>query len=273
MNRPGKRARVCAPTSRKYIPLAKLQKRKAMSHMNPHVHMQHSSLANKASMKSVWPGIYDQGQIGSCTANAFCGAFRFLQADQSFQPSRLYVYYKERALEYPDPSQISDSGAIVADARKWASEDGVAPESSWVYDVNNVNVAPPASCDQLALNHKIGMSFSITLDVFNTVQYCLANNMPVLYAFAVYQSFENTPSSGVMAMPNPVNINDPNDPQDPFLGGHEVCIVGYDDDNQWFEVANSWGTGWGDNGFFYVPYAFFNNSDYSYAFDVLFPGF
>lgn len=45
--------------------------------------------------------VYDQGEVGSCTANAICGAFKMLESDKSFQPSRLYVYAKERMMDYP----------------------------------------------------------------------------------------------------------------------------------------------------------------------------
>lgn len=39
-----------------------------------------------------------------------------------------------------------------------------------------------------------------------------------------------------------------------FDGGHAIEIVGYDDANQCFIVKNSWGTGWGESGFFRINY-------------------
>jgi hypothetical protein len=38
-------------------------------------------------------------------------------------------------------------------------------------------------------------------------------------------------------------------------GGHAVLIVGFDDDQQCFIVKNSWGTNWGENGFFRIAYS------------------
>jgi hypothetical protein len=40
-----------------------------------------------------------------------------------------------------------------------------------------------------------------------------------------------------------------------YQGGHAILIVGYDDVNQCFICKNSWGTGWGEGGFFRISYA------------------
>jgi C1A family cysteine protease len=53
------------------------------------------------------------------------------------------------------------------------------------------------------------------------------------------------------------------------LGGHCVVIVGYDDTMSgpagtgYFIVRNSWGTGWGQSGYFYMPYSVINNANMS----------
>jgi hypothetical protein len=44
-----------------------------------------------------------------------------------------------------------------------------------------------------------------------------------------------------------------------FQGGHAILIVGYDDAAQCFIVKNSWGTGWGEAGFFRIAYSELNN--------------
>jgi C1A family cysteine protease len=40
------------------------------------------------------------------------------------------------------------------------------------------------------------------------------------------------------------------------LGGHAVLAVGYDDAEQRLLVRNSWGDGWGQGGYFTLPYAY-----------------
>ncbi len=39
-----------------------------------------------------------------------------------------------------------------------------------------------------------------------------------------------------------------------YMGGHSVAVVGYDDEQQAWVAVNSWGTRWGDQGYFLVSY-------------------
>ena len=93
----------------------------------------------------------------------------------------------------------------------------------------------------------------------------LANGTPVIIGFDVYDSFEGAwgdiphgqAGSGMMPYPNTST--------EELLGGHAVCIVGYDDNLNGgrFIVRNSWGTSWGDNGYFYMPYQVIQNTSMS----------
>ena len=42
-------------------------------------------------------------------------------------------------------------------------------------------------------------------------------------------------------------------------GSHAILIVGYDDSGQYFSVKNSWGTGWGESGYFRIAYSQLTN--------------
>src|SRR3954469_8674735 len=80
------------------------------------------------------PRIYDQGELGSCTANAIGAAVEFDQMKQrlrSFMPSRLFIYYNERTIE---DSVNEDSGAMIRDGIKTVAKQGVCPEKMWPYD-------------------------------------------------------------------------------------------------------------------------------------------
>ena len=64
------------------------------------------------------PPVYDQGQLGSCTANGIAAAIEFEQKKQgkkAFTPSRLFIYYNERAIE---GTVNHDSGAQIRDGIK-----------------------------------------------------------------------------------------------------------------------------------------------------------
>src|SRR5262249_18465679 len=79
--------------------------------------------------------IYNQGRIGSCTANAIAGAIEFdrkkLGQAPDFVPSRLFIYYNERSME---GSITNDAGAHLRDGIKSVNKVGVPPESDWTYD-------------------------------------------------------------------------------------------------------------------------------------------
>jgi C1A family cysteine protease len=189
------------------------------------------------------------------------------EADKTFQPSRQYVYWKERMQEDgQDPSKITDSGANVQDGVRYVAANGVCSEASWPYDTKTVDVAPPASCDVEAAAHKLGSLNNIAVGDLDTIKRSLLLGVPVMIAIGVYKSFNwaLTGKFGIIKMPNPVNVGDKNDPVDPFSGGHEMLIVGYHDFPGYFTVLNSWGTGWGNHGYGYLPYGYVSNTKFTY---------
>ena len=101
-------------------------------------------LPESADLRSNCPReVYDQGQLGSCTANAVGGALEFEQMKQglkSFTPSRLFIYYNERALE---GTVGADSGAQIRDAVKTVGSVGACPEADWEYDISKFAPKPP----------------------------------------------------------------------------------------------------------------------------------
>ena len=82
---------------------------------------------------------------------------------------------------------------------------------------------------------------------------CLAAGYPFVFGFTVLSSFETQEVADTGVMPMPAD-------GDKQLGGHAVCCVGYDDDKQCFVVRNSWGSSWGDGGYFYMPYKYMTDS-------------
>jgi len=85
---------------------------------------------------------------------------------------------------------------------------------------------------------------------------CLASGYPFVFGFTVYDSFESqqVAQTGVVPMPAA---------GEGVLGGHAVLAVGYDDTQQRFIVRNSWGTGWGMQGYFTMPYAYLTEQNLS----------
>jgi C1A family cysteine protease len=200
------------------------------------------------------PPVYDQGQLGSCTANAIAAAVQFDQRKQKpvwdFMPSRLFIYYNERVIE---GTVSQDAGAEIRDGVKTVNSLGVCKETLWGYNINEFAVKPPAVAFNNALMHKSVRYQSVPQDL-NTFQSVLAAGTPVVIGFTVYTEFESqqVADSGVLNMPGK---------SEQVLGGHAVLVVGYDNATQRFLIRNSWGTGWGLNGtgYFTMPYAYLMN--------------
>jgi C1A family cysteine protease len=85
---------------------------------------------------------------------------------------------------------------------------------------------------------------------------CIASGFPFVVGFAVYESFESDAVARTGTVPLPA-------PTEAVIGGHAVLAVGYDDAKQRFHMMNSWGAGWGDKGFFTMPYAYLTDEDLS----------
>jgi len=206
-------------------------------------------LPSKVDMRGHCPPVYDQGQLGSCTANAIAGAMEFElmreKAKDVFVPSRLFIYYNERVIE---GTVNSDSGAQIRDGIKSVAAQGAPHESLWPYNIAKFTDKPsPASYDD-ALKHEAA-SYQRLVQATTQMKGCLAAGNPFVFGFTVYASFESPEVAKTGKVPMPAA-------DEQMLGGHAVMAVGYDDTEQRFIVRNSWGAGWGLQGYFTMPYAY-----------------
>ena len=194
------------------------------------------------------PPVYDQGHLGSCTANAIAGAVdyeRHKQGEPFITPSRLFIYYNGRVME-GDPGQ--DNGAEIRDGIKSVNQRGVCYESQWPYDVGQFAAKPWPKCYAHALKFK-ALTYTSIPQIDNSMKLVLAQSMLIVIGFSVFESFESdqVAATGVVPMPSA---------KDKPIGGHAVCLVGYDDSVQMFLARNSWGSGWGQAGYFQIPYGY-----------------
>jgi C1A family cysteine protease len=220
-----------------------------------------ASLPPHADLRAGCPDVYDQGQLGSCTANAIGGAFEFDQKKQGltdFMPSRLFIYYNERTIE---GTVDSDSGAMIRDGMKTVNKLGVCPEKDWSYDIAKFRDKPSHHCYQEAATHQ-ALVYRAVLQDLHQLQGCLASGYPIVFGFSVYESFESreVADSGIVALPKQ---------GEQLLGGHAVLAVGYDDSDQTFWVRNSWGIGWGRAGYCKMPYSYLTSRGLASDFWVL----
>jgi C1A family cysteine protease len=208
--------------------------------------------------------VFDQQKLGSCTANGICGAYWFdilngkstEAVDPHFVPSRLYLYYKERAME---GNVGTDAGANIADGITVLRTTGVCSEAKYPYLIEKFADQPPAECDEEAKKHHSVTDRRVN-QTLEDIYACLKAGFPVVFGFDVYKAFESIGADGLVAMPAD---------GEEMLGGHCVIIMGYDPEKQLFKVMNSWGPEWADKGFCYFPKDYILGDKLAYDFTVV----
>jgi C1A family cysteine protease len=206
-------------------------------------------LPNKVDLRHGCPPVFDQGELGSCTANAIAGALEFDQMKQDeadiFTPSRLFIYYSERVMEH---TVNEDSGAMIRDGIKSVAKQGAPHEALWPYAIAKFATKPTPPAYKDAARHKAVLYQRVAQDL-DQCKGCLADGYPFVFGFSVYTSFESAEvtRSGHVPMPAPGEHQ---------LGGHAVLCVGYDHAAEVFIVRNSWGRTWGLGGYGTMPMAY-----------------
>lgn len=197
--------------------------------------------------------IEDQGNIGSCTANAAVGLMEYYERralGRHFDASRLFIYKATRKLL----GWKGDTGAYLRDTMKAMVLFGAPPERYWPYVEAKYEDEPDAFCYSFASNFQALKYFRLDppgmapKDVLLNVKKRLAAGLPCMFGFSVYSSMPGV-NSGNSHIPYPTSA-------DRLSGGHAVIAVGYDDAEGSLLIRNSWGANWGDAGYGWLPYAY-----------------
>lgn len=207
-----------------------------------------SRLPSKVDLREKCPPVYDQGPLGSCTAQAIAAAYQFELGDAGkpdMMPSRLFIYYNERVML---GTVDTDSGAMIRDGFRSVAKQGACPESMWTYTVNRFTWQPSTECYETGEQHRLRRYARVQRSP-RQFKGCLAHGRPFVFGFAVYDSFESAEVARTGEAPMPAMGEE-------LLGGHAVLAVGYDDASQRFLCRNSWGATWGMDGYFTLPYAY-----------------
>jgi len=214
-----------------------------------------AKLPASVDLRNKCSAVEDQGDLGSCTAQALVGALEFLEiknainlgvtTEKGFADlSRLFVYYNERAEE---GTVEWDSGAYIRDGIKVLKKLGVCREDKWPYQTDRLSDKPSAECYKEGLKHQVTSYQRLsTLDEMKT---CLAMGLPFVGGFTCYNSL----MSGEVARTGDVPMPGDNDYT---VGGHAIMFVGYEDAVKRVIFRNSWGEEWGKKGYGTLPYEY-----------------
>lgn len=203
------------------------------------------------SLKNFCPLPGDQGNIGSCVgwatgyaALTISDAVRKNATNKTAitdaARSAMYIYL-QIVEECPDGSVISDALDLVKTKGDCLAKD---------FGPQPCGTSIPSSLNSLAAQFKIKEYYTL-FEINGTPEQkitatrnSIMANKPVIIGIKVTNSIFNVGSSGIWT-PSPA---------EEIAGGHALCVVGYDDQKKMFEIINSWGTGWGNNGFFKISY-------------------
>jgi C1A family cysteine protease len=203
------------------------------------------------------PPIKNQGSIGSCGSHAMCTGIETLynldKSDWNMPLSELWHYYQVRVMEGTFPQ---DAGQTGRGAMKVANQYGVSPEKLDPYVTANFNNKPSIFADAFARWFKIKSYYRCTSEI--QIKSALAAGKSIWIGVPVANSIFSY-SNGVI-----------NYPSDSIIGGHALCVVGYDDTLRAYKFVNSWGTWWGQGGFGLLSYDYITQAPWydAWAFDI-----
>ncbi|MGD0339472.1 MAG: C1 family peptidase [Bacteroidota bacterium] len=223
------------------------------------------SIKSSVDLRQWCSPIEDQGELGSCTANAGTGIVEYFERrafGKHIDASRLFLYKVTRNLAHLK----GDSGAYLRSTMGALVLFGIPPEEYWPYVVSDYEKEPPAFCYAFAQNYQAIKYYRLdppntTVDVLLTdIKTNLASGLPLIFGFTVYNSISHASSNGRIPFPSA---------GEKVAGGHAVVAVGYNDEMKIRNespggqetvgallIRNSWGTEWGENGYGWLPYEY-----------------
>lgn len=207
------------------------------------------------SLRASMPPIYDQGELGSCVANATCALLSYANRTARrvhFTGSRLFMYFVARGLDAitdGEPAQlVTDVGLYMDSGLVSVRQYGILDEASYPYNINNFAYVPPSATYVRAARNK-NITYGSVPKTLVDLKTRLAAGFPIMFGVLVYENFFDN-DNGDIPMP-----------EGEVLGGHALVLVGYNDSTSKFTFRNSWGTGWGDGGYGTIPYDYLTSED------------
>lgn len=213
--------------------------------------------------------VVNQGDLNACTGFAMVkGLAEFFELKairarggdpaKDFVPlSAAYLWFQERAYT----GQVDkNAGSNMFLGMNLLSMVGTCPETDYAYPsldlvqnplyVNYFLGTPPSkTADADARAYRGGRLIQITK--LSEIKRSLDEGYPCVFGFTVFSNLAEAATTGVIPMPSMQ--------EDKVMGGHATVCVGYDDAKQVLILKNSWGPGFGDKGYLYMPYKFFEN--------------
>lgn len=223
-----------------------------------------TALPKKADLSKWCSPIEDQGSLGSCTAHAGVGLYEYFERrafGKHTDASRLFLYKTTRNLL----KWKADDGAYLRTTMAAMALFGLVPERFCPYDEDKFNEEPTPFMYSYAQNFQALLYYRLDAEgvrgkpLLDKIKDHLANGLPMMFGFTCFSSLDQA-DNGKIPFP---------DVKEEVDGGHAVMAVGYDDGFKIthpsnpaivttgaIKIRNSWGEGWGEKGYGWLPYEY-----------------
>ncbi len=217
-------------------------------------------LPEMVSLAAFAPARQNQGKQGSCVAwSATYAARTILEAASTRQDPNSIAY--SPAFMYNNIALQDCQGAYIQKAMEFMQQKGAVSYQDFRYDENDCTRQASGQLQQRASQNKIHGFHRLTeTDDVNginirAVKEHLAKDAPVVIGMMVGGTFMQDMMGQKVWHPSG------NDERMTGFGGHAMCVIGYDDriEGGAFQIMNSWGPEWGQNGIAFVRYGDFKN--------------
>jgi C1A family cysteine protease len=223
------------------------------------------ALPSAVDLRAWFSPIENQGQLGSCTANAVVGLLEYFERrsfGKHIDASRLFLYKATRDLL----GWHGDTGAHLRSSMGALALFGVPPEQYWPYQIAKFDEEPTPFCFAFAAGfraltyYRLDPPGTTPAALLDRIRANAAAGLPSCFGFTVYSSISQAASTGQIPFPTK---------GEQVVGGHAIDIAGYDDKLKIqnaapggaattgaFLIRNSWGTSWGQGGYGWLPYEY-----------------
>lgn len=222
--------------------------------------IQAQTLPAKADLRSYFSEVRSQGALGSCAAFATTSVMEATLKIKGKKPSKLdhlaplFFYYATRKAMQDSGSMPKatkrDTGSFMDAAARTAVKVGAPSEDLVPYRDGKAGLAYDPTEAEYTAAEDFQMLKTRRVSTVKGMKSALASKHPIIIGVPLYESFmaKAFAESGEMTLPKK---------GEKVVGGHAMAMVGYDDAKESFIVRNSWGKGWGQSGYFYMPYEYF----------------
>jgi hypothetical protein len=215
-------------------------------------------LPEAVSLAAYAPQRRNQGSQGSCVAWSSAYAARTVLEASSARTDPNQVAYSPAFL-YNNIALEGCQGSYLQNAMEFMQKSGAVPFRDFPYDENDCSRQAASNVFQEAAANKIhGFTRLTETDNVNginirAIKEHLAKDAPVVIGMMVGGSFMQEMMGQKVWHPTQEDMNQTG------FGGHAMCVIGYDDrvEGGAFQIMNSWGPEWGQNGLAFIRYGDF----------------